>query len=131
MRPVGLTTAFEIAGAAGVVLAALTFAAGAARIGSRLALDILAATVSKWSGARKALAESRPEFAGLLARIEADVTVAGISSDRLYPLRLQYEIAELLPKSTTVEVVDSDVGHDGFLVEQDAIGKIVRRALTG
>ena len=35
--------------------------------GERLgALDILAATVSKWSGARKALAESRPEFAALL-----------------------------------------------------------------
>ena len=35
--------------------------------GERLgALDILAATVSKWSGARKALAESRPAFAALL-----------------------------------------------------------------
>ena len=46
MPPVGLTTAFEIAGAAGVVLAALTLAAGAARIGSRLALGILAAVIS-------------------------------------------------------------------------------------
>lgn len=73
----------------------------------------------------------RGGVAAALARIEADMTVAGISSDRLYPLRLQYEIAELLPGSTTVEVVDSDVGHDGFLVEQDAIGKIVRRSLTG
>ena len=36
--------------------------------GERLgALDILAATVSKWSGARKALAESRPEFAAIYA----------------------------------------------------------------
>jgi GST-like protein len=47
--------------------------------GERLgALDILAATVSKWSGARKALAESRPEFAGLLARIEADPRIAAV-----------------------------------------------------
>jgi homoserine O-acetyltransferase len=69
--------------------------------------------------------------AAALARIEADVTVAGISSDRLYPLRLQYDLAEMLPRSTGVDVIDSDVGHDGFLVEQDAVGKIVRRALTG
>jgi GST-like protein len=47
--------------------------------GERLgALDILAATVSKWSGARKALAASRPEFSALLARIEADPRVAAV-----------------------------------------------------
>ena len=47
--------------------------------GQRLgALDILAATVSKWSGARKALAVSRPEFSALLARIEADPRVAAV-----------------------------------------------------
>ena len=42
------------------------------------ALDILAATVSKWSGARKALAESRPAFAALLARIDADPRIAAV-----------------------------------------------------
>ena len=73
----------------------------------------------------------RGGIAAALARIEAEVTVAGISSDRLYPLRLQYEIAELLPKPTSVDVIDSAVGHDGFLVEQEAVGKIVQRALTG
>ena len=47
--------------------------------GERLgALDILAATVSKWSGARKALAESRPAFAALLARIDADPRIAPV-----------------------------------------------------
>ncbi|MEP7300309.1 MAG: glutathione S-transferase N-terminal domain-containing protein [Caldimonas sp.] len=47
--------------------------------GERLgALDILAATVSMWSGARKALAASRPEFSRLLARIEADPRVAAV-----------------------------------------------------
>lgn len=47
--------------------------------GDRLgALDILAATVSKWSGARKSLAESRPEFASLLNRIDADPRIAAI-----------------------------------------------------
>jgi GST-like protein len=47
--------------------------------GERLgALDILAATVSMWSGARKALAESRPEFTRLLGRIELDPRVAAV-----------------------------------------------------
>src|SRR5664279_1484718 len=47
--------------------------------GERLgALDILAATVSMWSGARKALAESRPEFTRLLGRIELDSRVAAV-----------------------------------------------------
>jgi homoserine O-acetyltransferase len=66
-----------------------------------------------------------------LARITAPVTVAGITSDRLYPLRLQYELAEMLPRPTSVDEIDSHVGHDGFLVEHEAVGKIVRRALTG
>ncbi len=47
--------------------------------GERLgALDILAATVSKWSGARKALAASRPEFAAVLARIDGDPRIAAV-----------------------------------------------------
>jgi GST-like protein len=47
--------------------------------GERLGgLDILAATVSKWSGARMALAESRPEFAAVLARIDADPRIAAV-----------------------------------------------------
>ena len=47
--------------------------------GERLgALDILAATVSKWSGARKALAASRPAFDGVLERIEADPRIAAV-----------------------------------------------------
>jgi homoserine O-acetyltransferase/O-succinyltransferase len=77
------------------------------------------------------LGRGRGGIAAALGSIEAEVTVAGISSDRLYPLRLQYEIAEQLPTRPSVDVVDSEVGHDGFLVEQDAVGKIIKRALTG
>ena len=47
--------------------------------GDRLgALDILAATVSRWSGARKALADSRPAFAAVLARIDTDPRIAAV-----------------------------------------------------
>ena len=64
-----------------------------------------------------------------LARITADVTIAGITSDRLYPLRLQHELAELIPTAGGVTVIDSIVGHDGFLVETEAVGKLITRAL--
>ena len=42
------------------------------------ALDVLAATVSMWSGTRKAMAASRPAFSALLGRIEADPRVAAV-----------------------------------------------------
>lgn len=63
-----------------------------------------------------------------LSRVRAEVTIAGISSDRLYPLRLQWDLAELLGASD-VQVVDSLVGHDGFLIEHAAVGDVIKEAL--
>lgn len=71
----------------------------------------------------------RGGIAAALATITADVTIAGMSSDRLYPLRLQQELGELIPTATAVEVVDTIAGHDGFLVESEAVGRIIARAL--
>jgi homoserine O-acetyltransferase len=65
-----------------------------------------------------------------LGRVTADVTIAGISSDRLYPLRLQHELADLIPRNKGVEVVHSIAGHDGFLTEHEAIGEIIAGALN-
>ena len=64
-----------------------------------------------------------------LARCTVPVIVGGITSDRLYPLRLQEELAALLPTCPELSVVDSRYGHDGFLVETEAVGKLVRRTL--
>jgi len=72
----------------------------------------------------------RGGVASALGRVTADVTLAGISSDRLYPLRLQHELAALVPTAGDVEVIESIHGHDGFLIESDAIGKVIERALT-
>ena len=55
--------------------------------------------------------------------------VGGITSDRLYPLRLQEELAELLPGCAGLQVVDSICGHDGFLVESEAVGELIRSTL--
>jgi homoserine O-acetyltransferase/O-succinyltransferase len=64
-----------------------------------------------------------------LAGCPVPVVVGGITSDRLYPLRLQEELAELLPGCQELNVVDSIYGHDGFLVETDAVGELIRRTL--
>lgn len=65
-----------------------------------------------------------------LTRVRAEVAVAGISSDRLYPLRLQHELAAALPGRPDVEIIQSPCGHDGFLVEAEAVGRVIRRALA-
>ncbi|BDD81392.1 homoserine O-acetyltransferase [Tsukamurella pulmonis] len=57
------------------------------------------------------------------------VVVGGIDSDRLYPLRLQQELAALLPGSGEPVVVHSRDGHDGFLTEMDAVAGLLRRTL--
>ena len=72
----------------------------------------------------------RGGIAEALARVRSEVTIAGVSSDRLYPLRLQHELAALIPNASGVDVIQSSSGHDGFLIEHDAVGKIIRRALA-
>jgi homoserine O-acetyltransferase len=39
------------------------------------------------------------------------------------------ELAELLPGCGELQVVDSIYGHDGFLVETEAVGELVRQTL--
>jgi homoserine O-acetyltransferase len=72
----------------------------------------------------------RGGIASALQEIRADVAVVGISSDRLYPMELQYEMAGLLPGTPDVGIVDSLVGHDGFLVETAAVGAWIAQALN-
>ena len=71
----------------------------------------------------------RGGVATALGGCRVPVVVGGITSDRLYPLRLQEELAELLPGCTGLNVVDSIYGHDGFLVETDAVGELIRLTL--
>ena len=72
----------------------------------------------------------RGGVAEALARVTAETVVAGIDSDRLYPLRLQHELAAGIPTAGDVSAITSLAGHDGFLTETEAVGKIVTRALT-
>ncbi len=65
-----------------------------------------------------------------LARVQAASTVIAIDSDRLYPPRLQYELAELLPDRPQVQLIPSLYGHDGFLVESGQVGEPLSAALA-
>ena len=60
-----------------------------------------------------------------LASTSVPTIVAGVDSDRLYPLRLQQEIADLLPGSGDLRVLVSRDGHDGFLTEADEVSKLL------
>ncbi|MFV8166072.1 homoserine O-acetyltransferase MetX [Mycobacterium sp. 134] len=71
----------------------------------------------------------RGGVASALQGCPVPVIVGGITSDRLYPIRLQQELAELLPGCNGLDVVDSAYGHDGFLVETEVVGKLIRRTL--
>ncbi|HEX7444665.1 MAG TPA: homoserine O-acetyltransferase [Acidimicrobiales bacterium] len=71
----------------------------------------------------------RGGVAAALARVTARVEVAGIDSDRLYPLALQTELARLLPGQGICTRIESEFGHDGFLLEADQAGAVVSAAL--
>ena len=71
----------------------------------------------------------RGGLAAALGRVRCRVALAGIDSDRLYPLYLQREMAELLPGRPEVTVIHSLYGHDSFLIESEAVGAFIRAAL--
>ena len=64
-----------------------------------------------------------------LQRISAELTVSVVDSDRLF-LPAQGELIGTAPTARPVIVMHSDYGHDGFLIEADAIAAVVREALA-
>jgi homoserine O-acetyltransferase len=61
-----------------------------------------------------------------LRAITIPVLVISIDTDRLFPPRLQVEIADLVPKAKKLVTISSDFGHDGFLVESEAMSAAIR-----
>ncbi|KGN36307.1 homoserine O-acetyltransferase MetX [Knoellia subterranea] len=70
----------------------------------------------------------RGGVAAALAAFTGTLVVAGVDTDRLYPARLSDEIAALRP-GTVLRHISSRYGHDGFLIEIDRVGEILREAL--
>ncbi len=74
----------------------------------------------------------RGGVASALSLITARTLVVGFDSDRLFPVEGQQEIASYLPRNidgTDAVVLESAYGHDGFLIESDAVGAQLRRLL--
>jgi homoserine O-acetyltransferase len=75
------------------------------------------------------IGRDRGGVAAALEAITVPVVVVSIDTDRLFPPRLQVEISELVPTARAPIVISSDFGHDGFLVEAEAMGDAIRHAL--
>jgi homoserine O-acetyltransferase len=71
----------------------------------------------------------RGGFAAALSRVTAPVEVVGIDSDRLYPTRLQHELATHIPSAGPLTIIASPFGHDAFLIETGPVGEALERAL--
>jgi homoserine O-acetyltransferase len=76
------------------------------------------------------IGRGRGGIAKALAGVSAEVAVAGITSDRLYPIELQREIAQLLPRRPDLTVIESGSGHDGFLLEVELVGRVISSSLA-
>ena len=83
---------------------------------------LLTETMKSWDVGR-----GRGGVAAALARVTARALVAGVDSDRLYPLELQQQVADGL--GVPLRVISSPYGHDGFLIEVDAVGELLRDLL--
>jgi homoserine O-acetyltransferase/O-succinyltransferase len=72
----------------------------------------------------------RGGVAAALRSIDAEVVVAGVDSDRLYPLEEQHALAAHLGvQDGQAATIVSPHGHDGFLIEVEQIGAQLRRLL--
>jgi len=75
----------------------------------------------------------RGAIATALRDIQARSLVLGVESDRYFPLSSQREIAAHMPHSVhglEPIVLQSEYGHDAFLIEDDAVGAAIVRLLT-
>lgn len=72
----------------------------------------------------------RNTAADALRKITAATLVIGLESDILFPLTEQEYLAKHIPNAT-LAIIDSVYGHDGFLLEFEAIEKEIRQFIPG
>jgi homoserine O-acetyltransferase len=83
---------------------------------------LLTEAMNSWDVGR-----GRGGVAAALSRVTARSVVAGVDSDRLYPIALQQQVADAL--GVPLQVISSPYGHDGFLIEVGAVGALLRDLL--
>lgn len=72
------------------------------------------------------VSRGRGDYIQVMNSIRIPTMIIGITSDVLYPVNEQEELADYLGNSE-LHLVDSDEGHDGFLLEQDRIGPLIEQ----
>ena len=72
------------------------------------------------------VARGRGDYAEVLGAIDIPALVVSVDSDVLYPPHEQRELADLLPQAR-YEVLHTPAGHDGFLIETDALSEMILR----
>ena len=78
------------------------------------------------------VARGRDSLAAALGSITAKSIVVGISSDRLFPIEDQELIAEHIGGEIIgggLQVIESDFGHDGFLIEDIKLAPMIKALL--
>jgi homoserine O-acetyltransferase/O-succinyltransferase len=68
--------------------------------------------------------------AAALARVRARTLVAGVTSDRLYPVEQQVELVAGIPDAGELRLIDSPYGHDGFLIEAPTVSELLSELLA-
>ena len=63
-----------------------------------------------------------------LSQVQANTLVIGVDSDILFPVEEQRFLAEHIP-AASFRLIHSDFGHDGFLVETEAVSKAILEEL--
>ncbi len=63
-----------------------------------------------------------------LLRVTAQTLVIGITTDILFPVREQEFLAKYI-KDASLEIIESDYGHDGFLIEYGQLTYIISQFL--
>ena len=76
------------------------------------------------------VARDRGEYFEVLRRLTHRTLVVGITSDVLYPFKLQTELAQNLPNAE-MYAIDSPHGHDAFLIEIKELNKAIVRFRRG
>lgn len=72
----------------------------------------------------------RGGVAAALASCTVPTIVGGFDSDRLYPVRLQEEMAAGLGNCAGLRIIETGAGHDAFLTEFDAVGKLMAETMA-
>jgi homoserine O-acetyltransferase len=75
------------------------------------------------------LGRGRGGVEAALGRVTTPLVVAGVDSDRLYPLWLQEQIAASPATVKGLRVIASEYGHDGFLIEHDQVFALAAEAV--